>query len=350
MDLWSEPMTGRTMLFLAVGLAVWLLLIVREIRDHARNRLRRPRSPSEELDPAIDTRVDAGLPPVRVLARAAFLLVLLAFPFLIVGVVFGATGAALALTLLLATIVWSLWQAGPFILERCGARPVADPQLTDDVAELAARAGIPPPHLLETQEQHPNAFALGATRTRAAIILTQGLRRRLAHAELRAVIAHEIARIAHRDTAKATIGATMLRPVAALAMRLGLLGPSGYGQGAGGLLFFLALAPLAALVLRFSTAPARAYRADRMAATLCGNPCDLIAALTKLDAATRRFASITANDQPALAVLCIIDPLPNSWVGRLLAAQPRTARRIARLRALGSPAGEAALGLLAAAE
>jgi heat shock protein HtpX len=350
MDLWSEPMNPRTMVLFAIGAAVWLFLIVREIRDHARNRRRRPVSPHEDLDPTIDARLDGELPPARVLARAAFLLVLLALPFLIVGVVFGAAGAALALTLLLATIVWSLWQAGPFILERCGARAVADPHLVEEVAELAARAGIPSPHLLETQEQHPNAFALGTSRTRTAIILTRGLRLRLTHAELHAVIAHEIARIAQRDTAKAVIGATILRPLAALALRLGLVGPSGYGQGAPALLFFLALTPLSALVLRYSSAPARAYRVDRAAAALCGNPDDLIAALTKLETATRRFASITANDQPAVAVLCIIDPLPNSWVGRLFTAQPRTARRIARLRALGRSAAGAPFALAAAAE
>jgi heat shock protein HtpX len=286
-----------------------------------------------------------------VLARAAFLLALLAFPFLIVGVVFGAAGAALALTLLLATIVWSLWQAGSLILARCGARPVTDPLLIGEVAELAGRAGIPPPHLLETQEQHPNAFALGARPARAAIIVTFGLRLRLSRAELRAVIAHEIARIANRDTARATVGVTLLRPVAALATRLRLVGPTGYGNGAGALLFFLALVPLSALILRFSAATARVYRADRTAALMCGNPDDLIAALTKLDAATRRFASITANDQPALAALCILDPLPHSWVGRLFAAQPRTSRRIARLRALGrATAGDAALPLMPAAE
>ena len=76
---------------------------------------------------------------------------------------------------------------------------------------------------------------------------------------------------------------------------------------------------------------------------MCGNSADLIAALAKLDNASRRFASITANDQPATAALFIVNPLPNAWVGRLFAAPPPVARRIARLRALSGkhpgPAG-----------
>ena len=333
MDLWSEPMTGRTLAILLAGLLVWLVLIAREIHHYARNRMR---APALREEPESDAGAERELPSARTLARVAFLFALLVFPFLVIGVTFGAAAAAVLIALLVGAILWSLLQVGPIILARCGARPVTEPSLIATVAELAAKAGVPPPHLLETQENHPNAFALGSTPARAAIIVTRGLRVRLTPAELRAVIGHEIVRIARRDTARGTLGVTLLSPVAALASRLGLIGPSVHGQGAGALLFLLLLTPVSALVLRFSAAPARAYRADRDAARLCGNPDDLIAALTKLDASAERFASITAKDQPALAALCVVDPLPHSWVGHLFAAQPRTARRIARLRALGT--------------
>jgi heat shock protein HtpX len=283
------------------------------------------------------------LPSWRTIARAAFVLALLAFPFLIVGVTFGAAAAALVMALLFAAILWSLWQAPPLILARCGARPVTDPNLIAAVQQLAAAAGIPPPHLMETQEQHPNAFALGSSPARAAVIVTIGLRMRLTDAELRAVVGHEIARIARRDTARATIGVTLLSPLAALATRLGLIGPSVHRQGAGALLFLLLTLPLSALVLRFSASPKRAYRTDRVGAALSGNADDLIAALIKLDASASRFESITAKDQPAVAALCIVDPLPHSWVGHLFAAQPRTAKRVARLRALTTTTADTAL-------
>jgi heat shock protein HtpX len=233
-----------------------------------------------------------------------------------------------------AAIIWSSRYAGPAILAQCGARHVTDRNLIDAVQELAAKAGIPAPRLLEIQETHPNAFALGPDPAHAAIVVTLGLRTRLTGDELRAVIGHELSHIAQRDTLRATIGVTLMSAVAALALRLRLIGLSVRRQGGGALLFLLILAPVSALVLRFAAARSREYEADREGALWCGNPDDLIRALNKLDASARRIASITANDQPALAALFFVNPLPNSWVGRLFAAHPPIAKRIERLRAM----------------
>jgi heat shock protein HtpX len=337
MELWSEPMSGQAMALLLVGMLLWFVLIAQEIRSYSRDRARR-RATAEAETVAGYQIAEQELPPLHTLGRTAFLLALLAFPFLVAGARFGVAAGVLSLASLLAVMLWSLWQAGPAMLARCAARPVTDADLIGAVEELAAKAGIPPPHLLETPESHPNAFALCASPKRAAIILTHGLRIRLSAAELRAILGHEVARIVRRDTAKDTLGVALLSPIAALATRLGLIGPSVRAQGAGALLFLLMLAPLSALVLSLSAATARAYRADRAGALLCGSPENLIAALSKLDASAARFESITAKVQPTLAVLCVVDPLPQSWVGHLFAAQPRTARRIARLRALATAA------------
>jgi heat shock protein HtpX len=77
---------------------------------------------------------------------------------------------------------------------------------------------------------------------------------------------------------------------------------------------------------------------------LCGNPKHLITALGKLDASTRRVPSITANDQPAVAALFVVNPLPNSWVGRLFSAQLPVSKRIERLEALSEKPGAAGSG------
>jgi heat shock protein HtpX len=246
----------------------------------------------------------------------------------------GAWAATAALALTVATVLRSYWYTGPAILAQCGARPVSDPNLVEAVAELAAKAGIPAPRILVIQETHPNAFALGSDPADASIVVTLGLRSRLTLDEQRAVIGHEISHIAHRDTVRATLGVTLMSAIAALALRLGLIGRSAPRAGGSVLLFLAVLAPVSALVLRLGGSRARAYRADREGARLCGNPDDLIRALHKLDGSARRFASITANDQPALAALFIVNPLPNSWLGRLFAAHPPVARRIARLKAL----------------
>jgi heat shock protein HtpX len=328
MDLWSEPMTARVAAFLLAALATLFILIFWEIRSHAREA--RPPKPEVVRPPRPQVMAPGAI------SRIALLLVRILAPFAAIGFLFGAVGLAAALGLMIATALWSFWYTGPAILAQCGARHVTDRNLVEAVAELAAKAGIPAPRILEIQETHPNAFALGAGSGHASIIVTLGLRSRLTLDEQRAVMGHEISHIAHHDTLRATLGVTLMGAIATLAVWLGLIGLSVRRQGATALLFLAILAPLSALVRRLAGAQSREYQADREGALLCGNPADLISALSKLDASTRRFASITANDQPALAALFIVNPLPNSWVGRLFAAHPPIAKRIARLQAFSS--------------
>ncbi len=329
MDLWKEPMTWKVAGVLLAGLVTLFFLIGLEIRSHARKGPRLPNPP----------RAASGS-----FTRAAVRFGLIVAPFAVIGLLFGTVAAAVALGVVAATVLWSLRYAGPAILAQCGARPVTDRNLVDAVHELAAKAGIAAPRVLETQETHPNAFALGSDPARATIIMTLGLRGRLTADELLAVMAHEISLIAGRDTRRAMLGVTLMSPIAALALRLRLIGPSVHRQGLGALLFLVLLAPVAALVRQLAGPRARAYRADREAALLCGNPNHLITALRKLDGTTRRVASITANDQPAVAALFIVNPQPNSWVGRLFTAQPPVSKRIERLDALSETARPGAAG------
>jgi heat shock protein HtpX len=320
MDLWSDPMTTKVAAVLLAGLATLFTLIYLEIRSHARAD-----DPPKPVRPSIN----AGA-----FARVAVLVGLIAAPFAAVGLLFGVAGAAAVLAVATVAALWSLWRTGPAILAQCGARCVADRNLIEMVEELAAKAGIPAPCLLEIQETHPNAFALGSDPAHAVIVVTLGLRTRLTADEMRAVIGHELSHIAHHDTLRATVGVTIMSAIAALALRLRLVGLSVRRQGGVALLFLIFLAPISALVLHFAAAREREYQADREGAQLCGNRDDLIRALTKLDASARRVASITANDQPALAALFFVNPLPHAWVGRLFAAHPPIARRIERLRAI----------------
>jgi heat shock protein HtpX len=321
MELWSEPMTAKMAAFLLAALVALLVLIGLEIQSHAATKDARP--PKHR-------GVELGAVTV--------LLGTIVVPFAAIGFLFGSAGAAVAAAIAVAVVLWSFWHTGPAILTQCGARATADRDLIEAVEELAVKAGIPAPHLLEIDENHPNAFALGSDPAHAAVVVTLGLRRRLTAAELRAVMAHEISHIARRDTLRATLGVTLMGAIAALALRLRLIGLAIRRQGGGALLFLAIFAPLSALVLRFAAPRARAYQADQEGARLCGNPDDLIRALIKLDAAARRVASITANDQPALSALFIVNPLPNSWVGKLFAAQPPIAQRIERLRAFSGEA------------
>jgi heat shock protein HtpX len=266
------------------------------------------------------------------LRTSAMLAVMLGL-FVAFGSLFGIEGAATALSLAIVTSVWSYYRSAPAILARCGVRHVNDSRLVQTVGELAAQANIPAPWLYEMGDRQPNAFAVGRCPGQACIIITTALRRRLNADEMRAVLAHEISHIANRDTLAATIGVTLLSAIATLAILLGIVGLAARRSGGGVLIFLAVLAPILALILHLARSRSAEYRADREGARLCGEPEHLISALTKLERATRRIQNNAASVQPAMAGLFIVDPLPNTRLGRLFASHPPIAKRIARLSA-----------------
>jgi heat shock protein HtpX len=268
--------------------------------------------------------------------RTAALLSLITALFVAIGSLFGTEGAGVALAFAAMMSFWSFLRAAPAILRRAGARDVTDAKLLAVVYDLAAKATMPVPRLFEIEEGQPNAFAVGRNPEHAAIVITTGLRRRLNTEELRAVLAHELWHIANRDTLSATLGVTLLSAIGTLAILLGIVGLAARRNGGGALIFLAILAPVVAVILHLAMSRSQEYCADREGALLCGNPDHLISALIKLDTSTRRVSSATAAAQPAIASLFIVDPLPNTWIGRLFASHPPIAKRIARLRAMGT--------------
>lgn len=84
---------------------------------------------------------------------------------------------------------------GQRVARLMGGEP-ADSTLVATVAEVAARAGLPPPaHVFEIPTDEMNAFAAGLRRTDQTVAVTRGLRAALTQRELKAVIAHELGHI-----------------------------------------------------------------------------------------------------------------------------------------------------------
>lgn len=269
----------------------------------------------------------------RVNLRTAFLAGVLAALFAAVGSLFGVIGAAVALATAIVISFWSFWSAAPSLLARTNAVPCTNAAALEAVAELASRAGIPAPRIFEIADIQPNAFAIGANPESAVVILTSALCVQLSKAELRAVIAHEIAHIRNRDMLACTMATTFVGAIASLALLLGLLGFAARRNGGGVIILLAILAPLTGLILKLAMSRSIEYRADRDAAGLCGHPRDLISALRRLHALTGRIESDTAVLNPALASLFIVDPLPQSWLGALFSSHPPITDRIARLEA-----------------
>jgi heat shock protein HtpX len=230
------------------------------------------------------------------------------------------------------------FQSDRIALRAARARRLADddvPEIHAALAELAARAGIPVPALYIIPGEQPNAFATGRNPEHAAVALTDGLITHMATADVRAVMAHEIAHIANRDILVSSVAATISGAIGAAVNLLSLSFLFGGEDseenplGPVGTLAALLLAPLAGSLLTLGVSRQREYLADATAARLLGSGAPLADAL----------ASIEATAAPALAVpaatapMYIVNPFAATSLTGLLSTHPPVSERIRRLRA-----------------
>ncbi len=138
--------------------------------------------------------------------------------FVVLAVVFTAllyaTGGELILAVPFSFIMLFIqWYIGPWIVKfSTGAREVSEeeePELHRMVGDLAKKAGIPKPKVCVVNNPGPNAFAFGRTQKNSYVAVHTGLMRMLNKEELKAVLAHEIGHIKHRDVFVITMAAVL---------------------------------------------------------------------------------------------------------------------------------------------
>jgi len=210
--------------------------------------------------------------------------------------------------------------------------PEEAPWLHAMVEELARNAGVPKPRVCLIPQMQPNAFATGRNLSRGVVAVTEGIVRLLDRRELRGVIAHEIAHIAHRDILVSTIAAAMASVVSYAGHSLLFFGGRD-GEGRGGGIVAAILAPFGAMLLQLAISRSREYLADEAGARYCGDPDALADALLKLE---RGAQSIPANVQPGTASLFIVNPFSGAQAARLFSTHPPTEERVRRLRAMAA--------------
>ncbi|MGI0149164.1 MAG: M48 family metalloprotease, partial [Thermoplasmata archaeon] len=106
--------------------------------------------------------------------------------------------------------IYIQWAISPAIVrwairERRPITPETNRWLYDTVVELAQQAGVPPPRIWESGDATPNAFVFGRTVRSSELVVTRGLLEQLNQDEIRAVLAHEIGHIRHRDVVIMTL-------------------------------------------------------------------------------------------------------------------------------------------------
>src|SRR5919204_224018 len=115
--------------------------------------------------------------------------------------------SALGLALVVAAAV-QYGRAERRLLDPVDARVVdaqAEPELHALVARIAGMFDLRPPRIAVSRSPIPNSFTVGLRKTRAVVVVSKGLRRRLEPEELEAVLAHELAHIANADAAVMTL-------------------------------------------------------------------------------------------------------------------------------------------------
>jgi heat shock protein HtpX len=250
----------------------------------------------------------------------------------------GGQGMLLALALGFSINLWAYWFSDTMVLKLYRAQEVdasSAPQLYNTVAELAVRAGLPMPKVYLIDEAQPNAFATGRNPEHAAVAATTGILQLLSARELRAVLAHELSHVRHRDILTSTITASIAGAISTLA-NFGMFfgGRSDDNRNPLVALIVLILAPIAAVLIQLAISRGREYEADRGGAELSGDPRALADALAKMDRYAKGLPLETAEAHPATAHMMIINPLSGGGLAGLFRTHPPTEERIHRLLAM----------------
>ncbi len=252
----------------------------------------------------------------------------------------GGQGMLLALVLAAAMNLWAYWFSDTMVLKLYRAREVdttTAPQLYDSVKELAGQAGLPMPRVYLIDEAQPNAFATGRNPEHAAVAATTGILQLLTARELRAVLAHELSHVKHRDILTSTITASIAGAISTL-VQFGMFfrGRDSDQRNPLVALLVLILAPIAAMLIQLAISRSREYDADRSGAELSGDPRALAEALAKIERYKQGLPLEIAEEHPATAHLMIINPLSGGGLSGLFSTHPPTAERIHRLLAMAA--------------
>lgn len=148
------------------------------------------------------------------------------------------------------------------------------------VEQLAHQAGLPVPTVVVAESVFPTAYTSGLTPDRATVVVTSALLEALDAEERRAVLAHELTHIKHRDVAVMTVTSVPLEMARSIK---GWADSKRYRSGGGSVWYVVSgvFWTLGRLLTR-ALSRYRELAADRGAVALTGSPAALASAITKL--------------------------------------------------------------------
>lgn len=274
--------------------------------------------------------------------KTVLLLGLLSGLLLFLGETFGGrNGLYIGLILAVAMNFFSYFLSDKIALATYSAQPVTPDQnpavyarVAPIVGGLAQRMSIPMPKLWLIADASPNAFATGRNPQHASVAFTAGILDAMSDSEIEGVVAHELGHVLHRDILISSVAATIATAITFLSRMSFFFGGRSDDEeegGAWGGLLMIILAPIAAMLIQMAISRSREFDADAASAKYTGKPYELISALQKLEAYSKR---LPMNATPSTAHLFIIKPFTGQALMRLFSTHPPTEERIARLEAM----------------
>jgi len=248
---------------------------------------------------------------------------------LILGFTIGRfVGAFIFLLFAVIVDVASYFFSDKIALYSASAREVSErdaPEIYEDLKELSKKFAIPIPKLYFAPSQQANAFATGRDPAHSAICFTEGILSQLSRDQIRAVMAHELAHIRHRDV---LIGTVISSGIASIAQFGGFLSSEEEGTNPIVSVLLIIFAPIAALLLQLAVSRQREFGADYASAKVTGKPQDLIDALINISSSVE-FFPMEVN--PGFSSLYIENPLKLKGIMELFATHPSLEERIKRI-------------------
>ena len=170
-----------------------------------------------------------------------------------------------------------------------------------------------------------------------SVAATTGIMRVLTQAELRGVMAHELAHVRHRDILISSVSATMAGAISMLAnfaMFFGGRGGDGRSHNPIVGILVMILAPMAAGLIQMAISRSREFEADRGGAEISGDPRALASALQKIQQYAHGMPLAAAERHPETAQMMIMNPLSAGGLRGLFSTHPSTEERVERLLAM----------------
>ena len=216
-------------------------------------------------------------------------------------------GMAVAFAVWLVMFLVAFYGGDSILLSTAGAHRIEKkecPVLYNVVEEMCLAAGLPTmPEIYITDDKTPNAFAVGRTPEKAAVVVTMGL--------LSSMFYSSGSR--YRSSGKNNGNAQAFIFVSAIVLSI--------------------LAPIVAQILYFACSRKREYLADASSARFTRYPEGLASALEKIGGSPRDKAKEECKARN-LAPLYIVNPLQAAASNSILATHPPIEKRVKILRAM----------------